>query len=63
MFHKYRIRSFKEFYKASESFIKKVAGYWLIKRRLQHSCFPVDCVKCFKSTYFEEPLEVAVNNG
>ena len=69
MFHKCRIRSIKEFCKngvldknASESFIKKVAGYWLIKKRLQHSCFPVDWAKCFKNTYFEEPLQVAVNN-
>ena len=69
MFHKCRIRSIKEFCEngvleknASESFIKKVAGYWLIKKRLQHSCFPADWRKCFKNTYFEEPLQVAVNN-
>ena len=46
----------------SESFIKKVAGYWLIKKRLRHSCFPVDCVKCFKNSYFEELLQIAENN-
>ena len=75
MFHKYRIRSLKEFYKnscscqfcyihkkASESFNEKVAGYLLNKKRLQHCCFPVDWAKCFKNTYFEEPLQVAVNN-
>ena len=46
-----------------ESFIKKVAGYRLIKKRvLRQSCFPLDYVKCFKNTYFEEPLQVAVNN-
>ena len=47
----------------SEYFIKKVADYWLIKKRLRQSCFPLDCVKCFKNIYFEEPLQVAVNNG
>ena len=26
----------------SESVIKKVAGYWQIKKGLQHRCFPVD---------------------
>ena len=59
MFHKYRIRSIKEFCKngvldknASESFAKKVAGYWLIEKRLQHSCFLVEWAKCFKNTYF-----------
>ena len=34
--------------------------YWkrsrLIKKRPRHSCFPVDCVKCFKNTYFDGPL-------
>ena len=71
MFHKYRIRSLKEFCKngvldsfaiSTSLLLKKVAGYWLIKKRLRHSCFPVDCVKCFKNTYFEEPLQIAVNN-
>ena len=71
MFHKYRIRSPKVFLKwcswqfcnihkkasMSESFIKKVAGNWLIKKRLQHSCFLMNCVKCF-----EETLQVAVDN-
>ena len=47
----------------SESFIKKVAGYWLIKKRLQRSCFHADCVKCSKNTFFEEPLKIAVNNN
>ena len=47
----------------SEYFIKKVADYWLIKKRLRQSCFPLDCVKYFKNIYFEEPLQVAVNNG
>ena len=46
----------------SKPFIKKVAGYWLIETRLRHSCFPLDCVKHFKNTCFEEPLQVAVNN-
>ena len=44
------------------SFIKKVAGYKLIKKRLQHSCFLLDCIKCFKNAYLEEPLQVPVNN-
>ena len=35
----------------SEFFIKKVAGYWLIKKRLQHYFFLMDHVKCFKNTY------------
>ena len=46
----------------SESLIRKVAGYWLIKMRLQHKCFPANCAKFFKDTYFEELLQVAVNN-
>ena len=47
----------------SESFTKKVAGYRLIKKRHRHSCFAVvDCLKCFKNTYFEELSQVAVNN-
>ena len=25
-------------------------------------CFPVDCIKCFKNTYFQELLQVAVNS-
>ena len=69
MFHKYRIGGIKEFCKngvldknTSASFIKKVAGYWLIKKRLGYRCFPADWAKCFKNTYFEEPLQIAVNN-
>ena len=75
MSHKYKIRSPKDFCKnvVLDSFavstrkrrnllLKKVAGYWLIKKRLRHSCFPVDYVKCFKNTHFEEPLQVAVKN-
>ena len=57
MFHKYRIRISRSFCKngvldknASEYFIKRVAAYWLIKKRLQRNCFPVDWAKCFKST-------------
>ena len=46
----------------SESFIKKVAAYWLIRKTLRRRCFHADCMKCFKNTYFEESLQVAVNN-
>ena len=28
----------------------------LIKKRLQHRCFPVKFVKFFKNTYSEEPI-------
>ena len=61
MFHKYNSRSPKVFCKngVHDSFakltrshlcrsllrIKKVAGYWLIKKRLRHKCFPVNCAK------------------
>ena len=38
-------------------------GHWLIKKRLQHSCFTVDWAKCFKNTNFEEPLQVAVTQN
>ena len=75
MFHKYRTRGLKEFCKNDvlDSFaistrkprsllLKKVAGYWLIKKRLWHSCFPVDCIKCFKNTFFEGSPQVAVND-
>ena len=75
MSRKYRIRSLKVFLwkwcfwqfrnihkKAyiSESFIKKTSR--LIKNKLRQSCFPMNCVNCFKNTYFEGPLQVAVNN-
>ena len=61
---KWRFCQFRNIHKnASAFFMKKVAGYWLIKKRLQHSCFPVDWAKCFKNTYFEEPLQVAVTQN
>ena len=34
-------------------FLSKVAS---LKKRLQHSCFPVNISKNFKNTYFEEHL-------
>ena len=46
-----------------ESLFKKVPGLKacnLIKKRPQHRCSPVNIVKIFKTTYFEEHLRMAV---
>ena len=43
-----------------ESFIEKVAGYWLIKKRLQHSCFLWIMQSLLRAP--KEPLQVAVDN-
>ena len=66
MFHKYRVRSLKVFLTVSQYSQESIyfgvfylKSCRLVKKRLRHS-FP--CVKCFKNTYFEGPLQVAVND-
>ena len=45
-------------------FFNKVAGLRLanvLKKRLQHRCFPVNVAELFKNTYFEEHLRTAAS--
>ena len=46
--------SFREVHKKAsmlESLIKNVAGYWSIKKRLGHRCFPVNCAKFLRHLF------------
>ena len=48
-----------------ESLFNKIAGLQacnFIKKRLQHSCFPVNIVTLFKNTNFQERLQTAAAN-
>ena len=42
----------------------KIAGlkaYQVIKKGLQHRCFPCEICELFKDTYFEEHLQTAIS--
>ena len=34
-----------------------------VKKRPQHSCFPVNILKCLKKTFYGTPLLIASKNG